>query len=208
MMYRILNNLAPPYLMDLRPQITSSRTRYNLRTSNNLSLPWVRTERYKKSFMFSSIKLWNGLPEEIRCSPTLSSFKSNICKWFQYPKRNYLYYTGDRLLAILHTRLRLENSALNYDLFHKGCVNSPACACGAPKETVTHFFFHCDRYAAPRTHLLTSAAHLLGSKWLKASNLVRLKWILKGVPNTNFQLNVSLFGLVQTYILETNRFIS
>ena len=38
------------------------------------------------------------------------------------------------------------------------------------------------------------------------SNSVRLEWILKGVPNMSFHLNVSLFDCVQSYILETNRF--
>ena len=56
--------------------------------------------------------------------------------------------------------------------------------------------------------LLTSAAHLLGFKWLKASISVRLEWILKGIPNTDFQLNVTLFGFVHYYIIETNRFTS
>ena len=208
MMYRLLNNLAPHYLMELCPESTSSRTSYNLRSSNNLSLPCARTERLKKSYIFSSIKLWNDLPEEVRCSTTLSRFKKNICKWSRNPERNYLYYIGDRLPAILHTRLRLGNSALNHDLFRKGCNNSPACACGAPKETVKHYFFYCNRYAAPRTKLLTSAAHLFGFKWLEASISVRLAWILKGIPNTDFQLNVTLFGFVHYYIIETNRFTS
>ena len=35
-----------------------------------------------------------------------------------------------------------------------------------------------------------------------------LKWILKGVPNISFHLNVSLFDCVQSYILETNSFTS
>ena len=35
-----------------------------------------------------------------------------------------------------------------------------------------------------------------------------LKWILKGVPNISFHLNLSLFDCVQSYILETNSFTS
>ena len=48
----------------------------------------------------------------------------------------------------------------------------------------------------------------LGSKWLKASNSVKLEWILKGVPNISFHLNVSLFGCVQSYMLEAASFWS
>ena len=61
MMYRLRNNLAPQYLRKLCPELTSSRTNYKLWSSSNLSLPLVRTERLKKSFIPSSIKLWNDL---------------------------------------------------------------------------------------------------------------------------------------------------
>ena len=196
-MYRLRNDLAPQYLTKLFPELTSSRTNHKLRSSSNLSLPLVRTERLKKSFIPSSIKLWNDLPEEVRRSPTLLAFKKDTCKWIGNLKQNYMYYIGDRFTAILHTRLRLGNSALNHHLFTKGCIISPACACGNPKETVKHFFFYCNRYAAPRSKLLTSAAHLLGFKWLQASISVKLTWILKGIPNTEFH-----------YILESRRFAS
>ena len=145
---------------------------------------------------------WGGalFPNPINPNPT---FK-DTCRWIGNLKQNYLYYIGDRFTAILHTRLRLGNSTLNHHLFTKGCIISPACACGNPKETVKHYFFYCNRYTAPRSKLLTSAAHLLGFKWLQASISVKLAWILKGIPNTEFQQNVT----VHHYILESRRFAS
>ena len=45
-------------------------------------------------------------------------------------------------------------------------------------------FFDCDRYAAPRDTLLTSAALLLGARWTNATNKTRLKWFLNGMSPT------------------------
>jgi hypothetical protein len=67
---------------------------------------------------------------------------------------------------------------INYDLYLKNCVSSSFCACGFPKETTAHFFFDCDRYAAIRNTLLTSAASLLGAAWSGAGKGTRLKWLL------------------------------
>ena len=106
---------------------------------------------------------------------------------------NPVFYTGERLSAVLHTRLRLCNSTLNHDLYLKNCVNSPSCSCGFPKETVVHFFFECDRYAVIRDILSTSAAHLIGARWSNASVGTRLKWLLLGLPDISFELMSSYF---------------
>ena len=71
----------------------------------------------KKSFIFSSIKLWNDLSEEARGS--LNSKRNTcICKWFQYPSCNYLYYTGNRLSAIFHMIIDVDKIFLK-----KKCSN-------------------------------------------------------------------------------------
>jgi hypothetical protein len=67
-------------------------------------------------------------------------------------------------------------------------------------------YIHCDRYAAPRNILLTSAARLIGNTWSNASNRTKLNWVLNGIPSNSFRINSHLFTIVQTYIAETNRF--
>ena len=118
---------------------------------------------------------------------------------------NPVFYTGERLSAVLHTCLRLCNSTLNHDLYLKNCVNSPSCSCGFPKETVVHFFFECDRYAVIRDILLTSAAHLISARWSNSSVGTRLKWLLLGLPDISFESNVILFFMVQNFI-DSGRF--
>ena len=128
LMYKIVFKLAPPYLCDLCPEFVSDRSCYSLRSASNLCLPYVRTDRCKKSFLFSSIKWWNSLPLEIRISSSLVIFKNSLLKFLQFPSRNYLFYIGDRSASISHTRLRLNFSALKLHLFQKNCCLSPACS--------------------------------------------------------------------------------
>ena len=56
-----------------------------------LCLTYVRTDRQKRSFLFSSSKWWNSLPLEIRTSSSLCIFKHSLLKYLQVPSRNYLF---------------------------------------------------------------------------------------------------------------------
>ena len=71
--------------------------------------------------------------------------------------------------------------------------STSSCACGFPKETTAHFFFDWDRYAAIRDTLLTSSALLLGARWSSAARGTRIKWLLYGLPDVSFEINVNLF---------------
>ena len=57
MIYKILNNLAPSYLLQLCPVQVRSVPAYNLRTGDITYIPHARTERFNKSFSVSSVKL-------------------------------------------------------------------------------------------------------------------------------------------------------
>ena len=68
MIYKIFNNLAPSYLLQLCPVQVRSVSAYSLRTGDDYHIPHPRTERFKKSFSVSSVKLWNTLPLYVRNS--------------------------------------------------------------------------------------------------------------------------------------------
>ena len=72
LMYKAHTNLAPQYLSDL---ITIATKRYN---SNKYILPYVRIDLFKSSFAFFGPSAWNSLPEYIKESRSLQSFKSNL----------------------------------------------------------------------------------------------------------------------------------
>jgi hypothetical protein len=193
-------------LMDevITPVDTSNKLNGDLNVISDWASRWQVTMNPQKTenLIFSC-----KLPESVRSSPSLDCFKNNVIRHFDASTCNPLYYVGDRLPAIFHTRFRLSNSTLNYNLFLKKCVSSPSCACGYPNETTSHFFFDCNRYAAPRVKLLTSAALLLGTSWLNASRKTRLIWLLNGnISDFSFIVNKSLFTSVQRFIVESGRF--
>ena len=77
-MYKILNKMGPKSLANLFSR-KSEKTDYNLRgISSNLCLPKPRTNNMKNSFMYDGAKLWNSIPEDIRKSKSLSSFRNKI----------------------------------------------------------------------------------------------------------------------------------
>ena len=135
MFYKMMNNLVPNYLSSLIPCQVSDRTTYPLRNSDDVSLLSCSTSRFQKSFLLSAISAWNSLSIDIRNSPSLGNFKSKVSRLFLSDKRCILHEVGSRYASILHTRLRLHNSSLNYDLFQHNCISSPACECGYYQET-------------------------------------------------------------------------
>ena len=78
MVFKSLNELAPPYLRSLFRK-NSQSTSYRLRnTSTDLRLPKIGTENGKKSFSFRGAKLWNSLSANCKQAASLSTFKEHI----------------------------------------------------------------------------------------------------------------------------------
>ena len=76
--YKALNGLAPVYLSDLLNDYTLVR---DLRFSshNLLMVPMSNLKLYgDRAFSFCAPKLWNFLPIHIKCSQSVSNFKSNL----------------------------------------------------------------------------------------------------------------------------------
>ena len=206
LMYKMVYKLAPPYLCNLCPGFVRDRPRYSTK-ANNLCLPYVRTERHKKSFLFSTTQLCNSLSPEVRLSSSLGSFKKNISTCF-CPSRNYLFYVGDRSTSIFHTRLRLNFSALNTTflrkivLFHLHVniamlqlkmLNIIICTV----QVLLLYLIFC--LPPLHTYWEISGLQLQTRKKLIA-------WLLNGVPDIEFQTNVNLFQSVQSFISQSNRF--
>ena len=72
--YKIKSNLAPPYLTELLPQL-SSHCGYNFR-KNLYPVPAVKKSSTLTSFFPRSINLWNSLPSVIQSSTSLPKFKA------------------------------------------------------------------------------------------------------------------------------------
>lgn len=74
--YKILHQLAPPYL-SLNFNCLSNR-RYNTRGVNPLAMPVHRTHTFHSSFIVSSTSLWNSIPRVVRDSPTIATFRTRF----------------------------------------------------------------------------------------------------------------------------------
>ena len=69
-------------------------------------------------------------------------------------------------------------------------------------------FHFCPSFALLHEILFASAAHLLADKWLSASYHRNIDWILNGVAAIHFKHNVHLFHSVQSFISQSNRFLT
>ena len=59
------------------------------------------------------------------------------------------YHIGDRKPQILRTRLRLQCSSLNADMFKNRILDNYKCPCGQV-ETAEHFLLHCPLFTELR----------------------------------------------------------
>lgn len=78
MMYKIMYNQAPLYLIDQFHRVIDT-TYYNLRNNDiNLKLPKPNTDYLKKSFIYQGVQAWNALPSEFRKQTTILNFKKKL----------------------------------------------------------------------------------------------------------------------------------
>jgi hypothetical protein len=211
--YNILNNLVPEYLRQLRRPTVSAASRYNLRNANNQVTIATRTTRYKDSYLPSSTTQWNGLPLELRNTPTLSSYKRNLNKHLstQIAPPSW-FFSGSRHANILHTRLRLDNPSLNCHLFKFGMSDTCACAaCGHPSESTKHFVLECPAFAAPRDIMLATIRDVIapGTHPRFLLDLDRnhlFKITLRGSAELSHEANSTIFSAVQQFVISTGRF--
>ena len=205
--YKIVKNLAPYYLSEMLPKLSSERTNYRLRSRENFNQFSCRTSRFQRSFFPSAITGWNSLDIDVRNSVSLPTFKAKLRSTLFPHSYNKLFdFSLSRRASIDHTRLRLGFSCLREYLFKINRCASPFCECGLDSESVKHFFLFCPRYAAQRNVLFTSAATILGETWSSSSDARKINFLLYGVKSVNYDVNCVLFREVQRFIMSTNCF--
>ena len=149
-----------------------------------------------KSFIPSTINLWNSLEIDIRHSKSINMFKQRIDK---ASEKAPLYFNfGNRHLNTLHTRLRYGCSILNADLYRINLVNSPSCSCSYPFENAYHYFFECPLYIDNRIIVFTNIYNL--------SPDITLTLLLNGSEILSDHDNSHLFSLVFHFMKRTGRF--
>ena len=91
-MFKTLNGQTPQYLEEM---FSSRSWYYSLRNINRkLFIPKPNTDYLKRSFSYSGASLWNSLPESLRLSASLQSFKTNLD--YLYSVRHFDSHTATR----------------------------------------------------------------------------------------------------------------
>ena len=190
--YKIMNGLTPDYLRDLVPPQVHETSNYNLRNSDSIRTIQANSNLFYNSFLPSTIRAWNSLPNDIKSSSSVAAFKYRLNTNLSKPPR--YYNCGSRIGQILHTRLRLECSSLNSHLYRKNIIDDPLCSCGGFESTY-HFLFTCSNYSTQRNAHLPDDLHNYSTNDL-----------LYGRDQLSEQDNESLFLRVQEFIVKSERF--
>ena len=196
LMFKIYNNLAPQYLVDLLLEDNRSHIMPLCHTYQSQVL--CSTLKLQKSFFPSSIFLWNSLPQDILRLTNVNAFRKALYHHKLLLRPPSYYSFGPRWLNIMHTRIRLNNSFLNSCLYARNMVDSPNCVCG-DYENIVHFLFYCPRYMNIRWSLFVAlgnillpgvAPHLLVDH-IGIDNIGSI--CLYGSTNLNHDQNISVF---------------
>ena len=159
-----------------------------------------RTQLFSNSFIQSVDKLWNDLPLNLRESPSLSIFKSNLLnRNFKAPEvpKHFLY--GSRRLSLLHARLGNRCSHLHHNLFVNHLRETAECDCGYFCEDAVHFFFQCPRFSDIRILLFQN------TRFFHPLNISKL---LYGSDALTYNENCDLVNNIHIYIKNSKRFDS
>ena len=159
----------------------------------------ARTQLFRNSFIPSCISSWNNIPEHIRDSETLTTYKRQLTNHLFKPIIiPCFYFSGPRSLSVIHACLRNGCSNLNYDLFSNHLKLYSTCEkCGHEKEDAEHYFMQCPSYLNDRLLLFRATRHL---------HPLNVNTLLNGRNNLPDEENISLFNIVQKYIKNTKRF--
>ena len=189
-----LINQVPSDLTSLFSRNTDHPLGYNLRNRNYFVTLPRRTTLFANSFVPSAIDSWNSLPEQLRNSPSIGSFKRELSySFFQTTEVPSYYCNGSRVNFILHARLRNNSS----DLFLNHVSKTNKCELCNESKDVEHYFFKCLKYNVQHVQLFrsTHSIHPLNSNLL-----------LYGDPQYSLEQNISIVAAVYQYIQFTKRF--
>ena len=123
--------------------------------------------------------------------PYVEAFKAGINKSIENAPAHFS--SGTRRGQVLHARIRLGCSSLNYDLHRRSLVESPLCSCGSI-ETASHYLLNCNSYTQIRT--------LFSDIPCPAT----INNLLYGNEHLSNEQNELLFESIQKFVIASKRF--
>lgn len=193
--FKLVNGLAPVYLLDYLPSLISAVNPYHRRKPYDRQMFRCRTELYKHSFFPSATSLWNELPDHIKQTNSIGCFKRFLSR--DDPLIPPYVYSKVRKAEIIHCKLRLEISDLNADMFKRHLTNDVFCRCGFHVENCEHFLFDCPLYTNVRATTIDT---------LPDNNNITVLCAMYGNSDKSLAENTALFYQIQKFILDSKRF--
>ena len=95
-MFKVVNNLVPPYLCDILPWIIQDSVDHDL--MHNFGYLDAKTERHNNSLFPSIVQMWNVLSNELRNLTTINEFRRRAIPRLEL---NSLSFGFSRQLEIL-----------------------------------------------------------------------------------------------------------
>ena len=162
--------------------------------------------KFEKSFFPYFTKKWETLNKSEQNTHIFKDFKKRLkCKLKPVKLRHFSY--GSRIGNKLWTRIRLGRSMLNSHGFEIQKKDSPYCLCHYKNETPMHYMLDCFLYTIERRLLYDQVSQLV-PEFDQMSKTKKLEVLLFGFPNNDqFDLNIKIAKIVQTYIFQTKRFL-
>ena len=195
-MYDIVQGHTPAYLRRNLPRRFEGRGTRST-AAEHFVLYYCKTEFFRNSFYPTGVKLYNSLDTESKSTLSRNSFKVKMKRTLKLPVPPQ-YYTGPRKYNIVMCQMRLRFCDLNFDLYSKGCVDSPLCPCGNGVENLQHYFFECDRFATQRLDLIAVLGNLLVAHSAEI--------LICGSNDLSEETNTSLHNAAIHFIVNTERF--
>ena len=163
--------------------------------------------KFTNSFFPFISRLWNNLPKSTQ-SKNVQEFKTQL-KSDLKPNKIKHFSHGPKYSNSLLTRRRVGRSDLNLHKFSIGLTDEPECICHAKSESTMHYFLDCFLYAAERRTLFCLVEHRI-PHFIRMNKNSKLNLILNGFKNDDpdyYHLNSTITKAVQTFIIQTKRFL-
>lgn len=81
LVYKVMSYQQPIYLYELFNRMGSGHT-HDTRNNMQLIVPRHRSDALRRSISVRGARIWNGLPDAVRCSATLSAFRNGAKGFF------------------------------------------------------------------------------------------------------------------------------
>jgi len=201
-MFKIMNEKAPNYLINLIP-----KRQQTIRTRNNhIPIFHCRTDCFQYSFFPSTLKDWFRLDYSIRNSESISAFKNKLLSSIR-PIQNQVFNIFDPNGLKFLTRLRLGFSHLNEHRFRhnlENCIN-PLCSCSLEVDDTIHYLLHCHHFCHLRDDLMNSVSSVC-ENFITFTDNVKKDILLYGDPRLDGIRNKLILEATINYIKKSERF--